>query len=306
MFSLREIAAKVVGAVTVSYHYSNQSDITMLHQDICDVFFVWGKKYEKGLAREHSAIGHLIQVGYIFDYTFNNLKNKSQIIRDTFRRNNISYVIGILDEYVGGNYAGPQLKAYRAILEYAEKHPNTGIIIKPKKEVSIRHLHSSAEVLKLISNLESQRRVMILDSQKYPVEAGQASDIVIGMIPDSTAGLECALAGVPTVIYDIFSMRSHPFYGWGYNRVIFDDIENLLNLLDINKDRPKSIPGFADWSPVLDTIDHFRDRRASERVGFYLKTLLLKLEEGMLKEEAINTTNKVYMNEFGHDKVTSL
>lgn len=304
LFSIREIAAKISGAITISYHYSNQSDVTILHQDICDVFFVWGKKYEKSLSGEHSAIGNFVQAGYVFDYTFDNLKSRAAGLKDAFRARNVSYVIGILDEFIGGCFAQPQLKGYRAIFEYAQAHPDIGVIIKPKKEGTISHLMSCPEASGLVSKLKEQGRIVILDSRRYPTEAGQASDIVIGMIPDSTAGLECALAGAPMVIYDIFSMRSHPFYEWGYNKVIFDDIRNLLDLLNINKEKPGSIPGFSDWSPVLNTADPFRDGRANQRVGGYIKALLLKLDEGLGRDEAIKSANKAYMNEFGLDKVT--
>lgn len=305
MFSAREIAAKIAGAVTLSYHYAHQSDMTILHQDIVDAFFVWGKRYEKNLSGEHSGIRNFIQTGYVFDYTFDNLKDKAKVLRDTFKARNVSYIIGIFDEFIGGCFAAPQLRCYKAVLEYVQKHLDTGILIKPKREANAPQLRSSVETAGLISDLEKQGRLLILDSRKYPVEAGQASDIVIGLTPDSTAGLECALAGVPMVVYDIYSTRRHPFYGWGHNKVIFDDIQYLINLLNINKDNPGAIPGFADWSVILDTVDPFRDGMANQRIGSYIKTLLLKFDEGLSKDEAIKTANRVYADECGLDKVTS-
>lgn len=305
MFSARDIAAKITGAVTLSYHYAHQSDMTILHQDIVDTFFVWGKRYEKGLSGEHSGIGNFIQTGYIFDYTFNNLKDKSKSLKDALRKHSVSYIIGVFDEFIGGCFAAPQLKCYKAILAYAQGHPDIGILIKPKREANERQLRSSVETAELIADLEKQGRIMILDNRKYPAEVGQASDIVIGLTPDSTAGLECALAGIPMVVYDIYSMKFHPYYEWGYNKVIFDDIQHLLELLNANKEKPGSIPKFADWSTVLDTVDPFRDGLANQRIGTYIKTLLSKFDEGSSKEEAINAANRVYADRFGLDKVTS-
>jgi len=108
------------------------------------------------------------------------------------------------------------------------------------------------------------------------------------------------------VIYDIYSMRRHPYYKWGYNKVIFDDIQYLLNLVNINKEKPGSLSGFADWSSILDTVDPFRDGKANQRIGAYIKTLLFKLDEGLPKDEAIKAANVDYANKFGLDKVTSI
>ena len=156
-----------------------------------------------------------------------------------------------------------------------------------------------------MSILEKQGRINVLDNNKYPVEAGWASDIVIGMIPDSTAGLECALAGIPMIIYDCtHSKGTHPYYSWGYNKIIFDDTKQLLKCLDENKTAPFTSKGFADWSLVLHNKDPFRDGKANRRIGLYIKTLLLNMDNGLTKEEAIEATNKNYSRKYGRDKVT--
>ncbi len=302
IFSIQDLAAKISGAVIVCYHYSHQSDMAIWHQEICDVFFIWGKQYENLLNKKYSLTKYLVQTGYIFDYTFNNFKNKALALRKIFNNNNVSYIIGIFDENIG-YFGKSQMKAYRAVLEYVKNHFEVGIIIKPKKEFAEAYLRSSPETSQLISILEVQGRLKILDSRKYPSEAGQSCDIVIGVVPDSTAGLECALAGVPMVVYDIYSMQSHPYYSWGYNKVIFDDINHLLSSIEANKGRPGSIKGFADWSPILDAVDPFRDGRANQRIGFYIKTIICKLEEGLSKDDSIKIANSVYMKEYGSDKV---
>ena len=76
IFSVRDIAAKLSGVITLSYHYSNHSELSVLHQDICDVFFIWGKRYEQLFSSGNSAIRYLIQTGYVLDYTFASTKKK--------------------------------------------------------------------------------------------------------------------------------------------------------------------------------------------------------------------------------------
>ena len=307
LFSLREIAAKLSGVTTLSYHYSSHSDTTILHQEICDVFFIWGKKYEKCLSSKYSTTKNLIQTGYIFDYTFDNLRSKAIALRDSFKVSGTLYTIGILDENLNSVSGKSMLNCYKAILEYVVRHPDIEILIKPKRETAIGYLKSSVEIAELVSILDEQGRIKFLNSNKYPVELGHASDIVIGMIPDSTAGLECALAGIPVVIYDCtHSKETHPYYTWGYNKVIFDDTSQLFKCLDENKTASSPSQGFADWSQILDDVDSFRDGKANQRVGFYLNTLLLNMDNGLTKEEAIAAANKIYSRKYGRDKVTSI
>lgn len=307
LFSLREIAAKLSGVTTLSYHYSSHSDTSILHQEICDVFFIWGKKYEKCLSSKYSTTKNLIQTGYVFDYTFDNLRSKAKALRDSFKMSGTLYTIGILDENLNSVSGRSMLNCYKAILEYGVMHPDIEILIKPKRETAVGYLKSSVETAELVSILDEQGRIKFLDSNKYPVELGHASDIVIGMIPDSTAGLECALAGIPMVIYDCtYSKGSHPYYAWGYNKIIFDDTKQLFKCLDANKTALSPLPGFADWSQILDEVDSFRDGKANQRVGFYLNTLLLNMDNGLTKEEAIAAANKIYSRKYGSDKVISV
>ena len=139
------------------------------------------------------------------------------------------------------------------------------------------------------------------------MEAGYASDIVIGVIPDTTAGLECALAGVPMVIYDCMnSGDSHPLYKSGHNRIIFDDVHYLIEAINLNRQKPGSIVGFADWADILSLTDPFRDGRANYRIASYIKTLLLKLSNGTGKYQAIRAANEFYKEKFGSDRVVTL
>lgn len=307
IFSIRDIAAKLSDVITLSYHYSNHSELSVLHQDICDIFFIWGKRYEQHFSTGNSAIRYLIQTGYVFDYTFASKKKKSIIVRDSLVKKNVSFIVGIFSENISGYLRKAQLEFYEKILGFAVHNPDIGIVIKPKKENDEMSLRSTAEVNKLIEILDQQGRMIFLDSRKYPVEVGFASDIVIGVIPDSTAGLECALAGIPMVIYDCTRRKdSHPLYKDGRNKIIFDDIQYLISAIDNNKERPGSIPAFADWSSILNITDSFRDGKANQRIETYIKTILHKLESGLDKDEAIEAANRAYAEEYGWDKVTHL
>ena len=309
IFSVRDIAAKLSGVITLSYHYSNHSELSVLHQDICDIFFVWGKRHQQCFSTENSAIKYLIQTGYMFDYTFAPKKRESIAIRGSFMKQNVSFIVGIFSENISFYLRKAQLEFYKKILDFAVQHPDVGIVVKPKKENDEMSLRSVEELNNVIEMLELQGRIIFLDRMKYPVEAGFASDIVVGTIPDSTAGLECALAGIPMVIYDCTHSgeKSHHLYNiGGYNKIIFGDIQYLLSAIDNIRKRPGSKPGFADWSFALNITDPFRDGKANQRVAGYIKTLLLASNNGLSKGEVIEAANRAYAEEYGSDRVTSL
>jgi len=310
IFGVRDIAAKLSGVTTLSYHYSNHTDSRITREEICDVFFIWGNRYKKILSPDLSTTGSMIETGYIFDYTFDYLKRKANELRNALKQSNVSYTIGILDENITKSinfFTEPVIRLYKAVFEYAVSHPEVGIIIKPKREITTEYLRTFCETSELLSELENQKRIVILDSLKYPVEAGLASDLVIGVIPDSTAGLECALAGVPMVVYDCTNRgESHPLYRRGHNKIIFDDVRSLIEAINLNRQKPGSIVGFADWADILSLTDPFRDGRANYRIASYIKTLLLKLSNGTGKYQAIRAANEFYKEKFGSDRVVTL
>ena len=66
------------------------------------------------------------------------------------------------------------------------------------------------------------------------------------------------------------------------------------------------INGFGDWSPILDELDPFRDGRAAERVGTYLKWLLDGFKEGLTRESVLSDAAEKYASKWGYDKIASV
>jgi hypothetical protein len=306
-FSARDIAALLAGTVTVSYHYSNHSLSTfdILNHDLCDVFFIWGKEYEKCFCSVHSDIKTLVQTGYIFDYTFLKGEKEAGLLRDNFRQGNIRFLITILDENLEGPLRDGILTLYRNIMEFMKNTPDTGLIIKPKKDKNLEILSVSDKTADVFACLRKENRIKILDSTRYPIEAGKAADLVIGVFVDSTAAMECSFAGVPTIIYECCFGRQpmHPYHRLGENKVLFYDSEVMLDSIKKFKDNPCQPNGFADWSGILKDNDPFRDGQANKRIGLYLKKLLDGFAAGLSKEKAIVQANHMYTAKFGPDKV---
>ncbi len=66
------------------------------------------------------------------------------------------------------------------------------------------------------------------------------------------------------------------------------------------------VPGFGDWSPLLDEMDQFRDNRGSERVGTYLHWLIQGFDQGKHREKILEEAAERYCNIWGQDKICSI
>ena len=311
IFSHRDIAAKLSDVVVMSYQYSNHSRTMILHQDICDIFFIWGKEYEKLYSNKHSSCNNIIQSGYIFDYVFSEISLSGRSIREDLDNSGMDFVISIFDESFGSNsiysIKSEMLAFYSELFEYALRGKGVGIIIKPKKNNSLHYLRSSKQTSDLLSLLEQKKKIKILASSGFPVAAGKASDLVIGLIAESTAAFECCLSGIPAILYDCTKKGdNHPVYKWGRDKVVFDDIVLMIKNIEEYRENRVLRNGFADWSSVIHKMDPFQDGGANQRIGLYINTLLLGMDNGSTKEEAIENANRIYSERFGSDKVTSV
>ena len=313
LFSVVDIAGKLAGAVTISYQYSNHFACDMSHYDSCDVFFVWGKAYEKAYRHKHSEVANFIHSGYVFDYAFNSLQERATVLREDFLNKGVDFVLSIFDENLNianftcmEGFVFNMVSVYHALFEYAANNPTVGIIIKPKKKWNETFLKSSECTSSIIQYLEKQERIKFLDIAKFPAEAGKASDLAVGMTSNSAAALECWLAGVPSIFYDSAVVGpSNPDYRAGRNKVIFDNTRTMIARIDhYRKTRDLSDGGFADWSQFIEENDPFRDGKANQRIGFYIKTLLSDLDRGLPKEEAVKNANGIYAKQFGEDKIS--
>ena len=127
-----------------------------------------------------------------------------------------------------------------------------------------------------------------------------------GHLCAATAGRESALAGVPTLRLDREGWARSPLYRLGVGRVVFTEWQALWNACLEHWKRPDGIPGFGDWSPMLDEFDPFRDGRAAERMGTYLTWLLEGFKAGLNRETVMADAAQRYVAQWGKDKVTQV
>ena len=105
---------------------------------------------------------------------------------------------------------------------------------------------------------------------RSPSDASQVADMSVG-IGISSAVTEAVAAGGRGIHLDLTRQRSFPFYQWGYEKVVFDDVESMMAALRRYKADPNREPELGDFSQRMDQIDPFCDGRAGERVGTYIR-----------------------------------
>jgi hypothetical protein len=301
------MAVELAGGVEISAQWTN---IPAMHiYLVCphDVYFSWGPYYKEVFQALPSLTEYLIYCGYIYDSTFSPGRDRALAHRKALSEQNVDFVITYFDEQYSkdGCYAKSSLEGLYSLL-FSELISDTrlGLIIKRKRDASFSRL-DNAGVDSLFRQALRSGRCVVFSEGQFPNEAAQASDLAIGLGVFNTAALEAYLSGVPFMTFDSCNMKSHPYYNSGYNKIVFDDFNCLIRAV---REARKAcggpfLRGLSVDSDLISRIDPFRDGRASERVGAYLKYLLDGFTRGEGRYTALSNANKTYSEKFGTDKV---
>lgn len=300
------MAARLLGLVGVSNHWSNYYEVWIDHGKAHDVYFSWGPHYKRFLDNNFYLNKYLIYFGYPHDRNFAINKINSLKIRRKLEENGAKFVICFLDEAFAREDCLSRKdfeEIYAFLLNKVYEDEGLALVIKPKRiEYYEREM---PEILRRIREAEETGRCILLGESEMPNMAAQSADLTIGLEATNTAALEAALSGVPTVTIDRGDLIFPVFHKQGLGLIIFDDLELLWEKITLFRSSPDSVPGFADFSPFLDQIDPFRDGKSAERMGTYIKCLFDQMCRDVKKDQAINYANKMYQEQYGLNMVVS-
>jgi hypothetical protein len=134
-----------------------------------------------------------------------------------------------------------------------------------------------------------------------------AADVTVhGNLVSATAGVETALAGAPTLLLDHERWSASPLNRLGAGTVVFRSLDELWETCLRHRSSPGGVPGFGDWSPILDEIDPFRDGCAAERMGTYIHWLLEGFQAGLDRQTVMADAAERYCARWGRDKITEV
>ena len=196
---------------------------------------------------------------------------------------------------------------YKFMLGWLLDDQELGLVIKPLKPGTLRS-RLGEEVSRLLDEAIATGRCHFYDegianSSVLPNEAAQAADIAVNWLIGGTAGLESALAGVPTILMDVEHLYSHPLYEYGKERFIFHTWDELKRAVDEMREIGVS-EALGDWNNIIDEMDPFRDGGASRRMGRYIGSVLSSLQNGADREAALSDASAAYEAEWGSGMVT--
>ena len=135
-------------------------------------------------------------------------------------------------------------------------------------------------------------------------ETGLASDVCIhGHLSAGTAALECALEGIPTLLIDREGAPYSKLSELPKEKVVFQDWPSAIDSMLLHFNSPEGLPGFGDWSSIIDELDPFRDGMAANRMGTYLKWLIDGFDDNLDKEVVMLNAAKMYIKKWGSDKI---
>ena len=303
-----------ISALWQTSFYESPSPHTSVYADI---YFPFSNKVAEIEKKMNSKIKYNIAIGYTRDFMFDNLKDRAITLRTKLKDRGCKKIISFFDqgsidnERWGVSHSTIQSE-YEFWLNKVLEEEWVGLIIKPKiPGTLIARLGDTATLLQ--EAVETGRCHIFLSNElgknfaDSPALAALASDVAVhNVLTAGTAGLEASLTGTPTLLFDLFGwVKKSQFYQLGNNKVVFNDWDVLWNNL-YDHLKKVAIPGFGDWSPIIDDLDPFRDGKAAYRMTTYLYWLLEGFKQGLDRETILADAAERYANEWGDDKVVCM
>jgi len=228
-------------------------------------------------------------------------------IREILANRGVKFIVSIFDDAFSEDIhysKGMILIFYKYFLEWICEDKRIGLIIKPKRPGIQNKLQ---EIKSLFNKACYTGRCVVLDDPagRLPSDAAYSSDIAVG-IGISSAVSEVIVAGCKGIYCDLTNYHKHPFYQFGYGRIIFNNIEELIETLKRYAEGDFCTKEIGDFSNWRNLIDPFCDGLSHRRIGGYFHSLLKVLDGGGTREEAIRYSNTLYAERWGNDKIINM
>ena len=287
-----------------SYHHSPQPSL----MTVCDIMFRYGSNSFNNDTINGNKINYGVKIGFVRGYVSEQINIKAKEIKHALYNAGAKKIISYFDQHASDfRTIESDKESYRAILNLLMKTQDFGLVIKPKKPSSLKKRLGN-EISYLLEQAIKTGRCYIFEStgarqSNIPVTlAAQCADLCIhGHLYASSAGVECALLGKPTLLLDREGFKRSSLYILGENKVIFTNWSDTI--MAINEYFKSNNNKLGDWGLFLNEIDPFRDGKGAYRMGTYLHNLIKGFENGLDKKDVLENAAEIYCKDWGNDKI---
>jgi hypothetical protein len=303
------------GGILAMYQRSYEPNPTPMLAVYSDIAFRFSNATAPLEKVSNSVIQYHVATGYLGDHRFSLLRARSGAVRSELERHGAHRVLAYFDENSGDDdhvHTGHSFtqENYSFLLNKLLGEPWLGLVLKPKNPRSLRR--RLGQVARLLQEAQATGRCYIyeggpIQSPNSPTEAALEADLAIhGHLFAGTAGVEAALAGVPTLLLDREGWPVSPLYRLPKDKVVFTNWLDLWTACTEHWATEGGTAEFGDWSLLLDELDPFRDGRASERMGTYLGLLMEGFKAGLDRDTVMADAAGRYADQWGSDKVNQI
>jgi hypothetical protein len=271
-------AIRLCNGLSAGSHFSNHFYNVPQVEHLEDIVFPWGEFYHRTFFNRHKHLD-VVPAGFYLDY---NLRQKKSSFQDASPNLRDNFTISYLDQGMYADcYLSPEshTEIWTALIDILEELPSVVLIWKPKRNSVVETI--TKQVPRLGAMISEGRITVLLGKsdtiKTAPSAAAMVSNLAIAAF-FSTAGIECWLAGTPTLFIDLSKLTRHFLPESAHNRIVFDDLNSLKDTIRdyVSDSQPDDLRFSGEFA---DEFDPYRDGHAYRRTGLYLRLLQQELSE---------------------------
>jgi len=268
-----------------------------------DIVFTWNNRNPEYFNPPYNIVRSQIVAGHPNGANMFQPVKEIDDIKRQFDKRGVAFAIAFFDTAHGKNiynFLSSEVESvYAHFLKWILEDNTVGLIIKSKKQDSCEKLTG---IYSLLKSAEATGRCIRLPISYLPSFVSRVAEIVVGL-GVSSAATEAVIAGCRGIHYHSNFPKYHEYYRWGYEKLVFDDLNRMLDALKSYKADKSSNPKLGDWTPYLDLLDPFRDGKAGERMGTYFKWCLEGFDIGLNRDDVIDQASSKYAQAWGNNKI---
>jgi len=269
-----QLIASDIGVTTIAYQYSNIGAIAPLIMTTADKFLVFSDMYKTVYQSDGIAPQEFLPTGYLYDGVASLVREKAKKHREVLMRAGARFIICYFDESVQHDRWGlvskdDHLCELHALANVVLLDPEFGVVVKsqfirnspsqlyPNDDV-IRAAKATGRFLELMEGVHR--------NDIYPTEAALVADLCIGHKFGATAALEAAIAGVRTVLLDVYGTKTAWDDIYAKADIVYQTMESLMDAIADFRAGSKTQQTIGDWTSILHHFDPYRDGKAKDRL----------------------------------------